>query len=136
MRQGSLFDIPTLETSGAVGLAGVMPQVRARMNLVAGNYEPGRKMLVDAIVAVAKREGIPLTSGGGKTITIDILDKWLQSSDRGHEPTLGAIMCFCLATGDSSPIEPVLKALCLTAIPTADLKYIEYGKDCAAELKI
>ena len=137
MRQGTLFDIlPPENPDSAVGLIGVMPAIRSEMNRVADKFEPGRKVLVDAIMEVAKREGVALTPGGGKTLTIDILNKWLQPKDYGHPPTYEAIMCFCRATGDASPMKPLLKAMGLTAIPMADLKYLEYGKDCAAELKV
>lgn len=130
-QQASLFDIP--KTSGeAIGLAGMMPAIRAAMNRTASEYEPGRKLLVDAINEVARQEAVALTSGGGKTITQDMLDKWLQPSERGHAPSLEAIVCFCLATGDASSIKPLLRSFGLHAIPQNDLEYLEYGKACAA----
>jgi hypothetical protein len=102
------------------------------MNRAAAAYEPGRKLLVDAINKVARREGVALKSGGGKTIDPATLDKWLQATDRGHAPSIEAVMCFCLATGDASPIKPLLKILRLTAIPAADLDILEYGRVCRA----
>lgn len=137
MRQGSLFDLlPPDNPDEAVGLAGMMPAVRAEMNRVAAEYEPGRKLLVDAIIKVAQREAVALTSGGAKTIEPSTLDKWLQPSERGHAPHLDAILCFCIATGNASPIKPVLKALGLVAIPKSELEDLEYGKICMAERKL
>ena len=106
------------------------------MNRVAAEYEPGRKLLVDAVIKVAQREAVALTSGGAKTIEPGSLDKWLQPSDRGHAPHLDAIICFCIATGTASPIKPVLKALGLVAIPESDLEDLEYGKLCMAERRL
>lgn len=134
MRQGSLFDLlPTENPEEAIGLVGVMPSIRAEMGKVAASYGPGRKLLVDAIIKVAKREGVALTSGGAKTIEPATLDKWLQAGERGHAPLLEAICCFCLATGDASPIKPLLKVLGLVAIPQQDLDVLEYGRICAFE---
>ena len=113
-------------------LAGIVPAIRAEMNRAASNYEPGRKQLVDAIIEVAQREAVALTSGGAKTIQPETLDKWLQPADRGHAPSLEAIICFCLATRNAGPIRPILKALGLVAVSQRDLEYLDYGKACAA----
>jgi hypothetical protein len=109
-----------------------MPAVRAAMNRAAGEYEPGRKMLVEAINRTAKREGVALTSGGGKAITDAQLDKALQHGDRGHEPTLAFILCFCLATENFTPLEPVWRVMGLVLIPAPDVAFLEYGKTCDA----
>ena len=129
--QASLLDFLAVNT-GTAGLAGVMPAVRAAMNRVAGEYKLGRKMLVDAINQTAQREGIALTSGGGKAIKEDQLNKILQHGDRGHEPTLGFILCFCLAAKDYAPLEPLWKPFGLVLIPAQELRYLEYGKTCDA----
>ncbi|MDR1946471.1 MAG: hypothetical protein LBQ51_04815 [Desulfovibrio sp.] len=113
-----------------VGLAGLMPSIRAEMHRVAGNDEQGRKLLVDAINTVARREAVPLSAGGAKTINIDTLNKWLQPSERGHAPSLDAIMCFCLAAGNAGPIRPILKVLGLTAVSKEDMEVLEYGRTC------
>ncbi|MDR2075609.1 MAG: hypothetical protein LBP61_01555 [Desulfovibrio sp.] len=131
MSQVSLFDsAPSAGTTA--GLAGVMPAVRAIMNRVAGEYEPGRKMLADAISAVARREGISLTPKGGKNLTPDQLDKFLQPGDREHEPTLKFILCFCLATCDYSALEPLWKTFRLVLIPADEVRFLEFGKSCDA----
>lgn len=132
MRQATLFDFIPPNTSATIGLAGVMPAVRAAMNRVAAEYEPGRKVLVDALAAAARREGVPLTAGGGKQIKDDQLDKILQPKAGGHNPTLDFVLCFCLATNDFSPLEPIWKAFGLKLIPASDVPYLEYGKTCDA----
>lgn len=131
MSQRSLFDLPAAQ-GATVGLAGVMPAVRAAMARVAGEYAEGRKVLVDAINEAARRENVALTAGGGKTISKDQLDKFLQSGERSHAPTLEAVLCFCLATQNFTPLEPIWKAFRLVLIPAADLPFLEYGKTCDA----
>jgi hypothetical protein len=127
--QLSLFDIASAADT-PVGLAGVMPAVRAVMARVAKDYGEGRKLLVDAINEVARRENVALTSGGGKRISKDQLDKWLQSGERGHGPTPEAVWCFCVATKNTDPLEPIWKAFRLTLIPASDVPLLEYGKNC------
>lgn len=131
MKQYSLFDLPHADLDDAVGLAGLMPSIRAAMNRVAGKDEECRKQLVETINAVAKRESVPLTKGGGKAIEKTTLDKWLQPSEQGHAPSLEAIIIFCLATGDASPLKPVLTLLGLEAVARDELRYLAYGKACA-----
>jgi hypothetical protein len=131
MPQLSLLDLPA--TQGAtVGLAGVMPAVRAAMARVAGEYPEGRKVLVDAINEVARLENIALTSGGGKSITKDQLDKWLQSGASSHAPTMDAILCFCQATQNYTPLEHLWKPFRLVLIPAEDMPFLAYGKTCDA----
>lgn len=136
MKQGSLFDILTqADPDEAVGLAGLMPSIRAAMNRAAGKDEEGRKLLVDKLIAVAKRENVALTKGGGKSIEKTTFDKWLQSSDQGHAPSFEAIVIFCLAIGDATPFKPLLKLLGLEVISKDDLRYLKYGKACAGMKK-
>ena len=137
MRQGSLFDlIPPENPIEMVGIVGVMAEVCAEMNALADTYEPGRKQLAVDVSAVAKRERVSLTSGGGKELTVDGLNKWVQPSQRAHEPSIEGILCFCLATRSARPIKPMLKRLGLVVITEAELKDLEYGKICRAERDI
>ena len=131
MLQASLFQYLPAEDS-AVGLGGLMPSIRAEMNRVASEYEPGRKMLAEAISKIARREGVTLGSTGAKSITEDTLNKLLQSGDEGRDPSLKLVLCFCLATKDFSPLRPIFKLAGLVVIPKDDLRYLEYGKTCDA----
>jgi hypothetical protein len=134
MLQASLLDL-TPDSPPTAGLAGVMPSIRAAMARVAREYPEGRKSLPDAISEVAQRENVPLTPKGGKTVTLEQLHKWLQPSEREHEPGLRAILCYCLATQDFSPLEPIWKACGLAVIPADKLWYLAYGEACDAEKK-
>lgn len=137
MRQGSLFDLlPPENPAEMVGVAGVMAEVCAEMNGVAEAYEPGRKQLAVDVTDIARRERVALTAGGGKELTVDVLNKWVQPSQRAHEPSVEGILCFCLATRSARPIKPMLKRLGLVVIAEADLKDLEYGKICRAEKDI
>jgi hypothetical protein len=82
MAQGSLFDCLTSDCAPPMaGLAGVMPSIRAAMARAARAYPEGRKSLPEAVSEVAQRENVPLTPKGGKTASLDLIHKWLASSD-------------------------------------------------------
>ncbi|MCL1939572.1 MAG: hypothetical protein FWG04_02795 [Desulfovibrionaceae bacterium] len=128
MHQTSLLDLVPHSGGGTSGLAGLMPSIRAAMYRVADAYGPGRKMLAEAISKVARREGVSLGSTGAKSVSEEVLDKWLQTGAPGHEPNLKALLCFCIATQDFSPLEPIWKACGLAVIPADDLRYLRVGK--------
>ena len=136
-RQGSLFELlPAENPDEAIGVVGMVPAIRAEMHRAAAAYEPGRKQLVEAVSKVAQRKAVALNTGGAKAIEVATLDKWLQPAEKGHAPSLEAIVCFCLAVGSASPVKPLLKALGLVAIPAADVESLEYGKLCMKEKRI
>lgn len=133
MSQASLFDLLAPSAGGTVGLAGRMPTICAEMNRAACAYAPGRKMLADAITSVARREGVALTPTGAKSVSEDLLDKWLQPNATSHKPSLEAVFCFCLAVGDWGPLAPIFRVAGLTVIPQSDLPFLVYGKSLDAE---
>ena len=136
MSQFSLLDChPPDSASLTAGLVGMMPKIRAAMARVARDYPEGRKSLPDAISEVAQREGISLTPKGGRTVSLESLNKWIQPNATEHEPGLRAILCFCLAANDFSPLAPIWQAAGLTVIPAAKLPLLAYGEACAAEEK-
>lgn len=126
MQQLSLF-------SDESALAGLMPAVRAAMNRAAGESAEGRKLLVDKINAIAAGAGIRLTAGNARSISKDTLDKWLSPGDRDHTPSLLAIVVFCRATGDTTPLRIVLQAMGLDVMTDEDRRCRDYGRACLAE---
>ncbi|MDL2266804.1 hypothetical protein LJC46_02305 [Desulfovibrio sp. OttesenSCG-928-G15] len=129
VKQASLLSLlANASPSVHIGLAGLMPDIRAQMNRAARGFELGRKVLVDEVNSVAEREGVALTNNGGKKITAEQLDKWLQASSKGHAPTFEAVICFCIAIGDFSPLSPLFERLGLTVIPKAEVRYLELGR--------
>ncbi|MEG2173746.1 MAG: hypothetical protein RRY29_10895, partial [Desulfovibrionaceae bacterium] len=93
----------------------------------------GRKSLPDTINSIATSGGVRLTTGNSKTITKDILDKWVSPSDTSHPPSLLAIVVFCLATQDISPLKLVLKAVALHIATDEEMKDAAYGRACRLE---
>ena len=123
MIQHSLLD------NNAVLLAGLMPALRASMRKVAGLPDSeGRKLLVDKINKIANEAEVKLTGGNVKNISKDTLDKWLSPSDTSHPPSVLAVIVFCMAAGNTEPIEILLRALNLEIMSHKDKKARDYGK--------
>lgn len=114
-------------------LAGLIPAIRAAMNRAAGKDEAGRKLLVDKINSIAASAGIRLTAGNTKSISKDTLDKWLAPGDRGHTPSILAVIVFCAATDDHAPLRMMAKGLGLDVMNEEDRKLRDYGRACIAE---
>ena len=120
MRQVSLL---------APGIAHVRPDVRAAMRQIAGSRESeGRKALVDKLNQIASEAEIKLTGGNSKSISKDLLDKWLSPSDSSHPPSLLAILAFCRATDNPAPLQIILRAVGLDVMTDEDRKFRDYGR--------
>lgn len=123
MRQVSLL------APGVAALAHVMPDVRTAMRQIAGSRESeGRKALVDKINQIAAEAEIKLTGGNSKSISKDLLDKWLSPSDTSHPPSLLAILAFCRATDNPAPLQIILRAVGLDVMTNDDRKFRDYGR--------
>ena len=104
MRQSlSLLNLPAL--------SGLMPAIRASMRRIAGEDADGRKLLVDKLNAVSAREGVQVTGGNAKQVSMDTVNKWLSPSDTNHAPSLNAILVFCLSMDDYEPLALIVKAI-------------------------
>ena len=123
MRQVSLL------APGIAALAHVMPDVRAAMRQIAGSRESeGRKALVDKLNQIASEAEIKLTGGNSKSISKDLLDKWLSPSDSSHPPSLLAILAFCRATDNPAPLQIILRAVGLDVMTDEERKFRHYGR--------
>lgn len=123
MRQVSLL------APGIAALAHIMPDVRAAMRQIAGSRESeGRKALVDKLNQIASEAEIKLTGGNSKSISKDLLDKWLSPSDSSHPPSLLAILAFCRATDNPAPLQIILRAVGLDVMTDEDRKFRDYGR--------
>ena len=115
MRQVSLL------TPGVAALAHVMPDVRAAMRQIAGSKESeGRKALGDKLNQIAAEAEIKLTGGNSKSISKDLLDKWLSPSASSHPPRLLALLAFCRATDNPAPLRIILHAVGLDVMTDED----------------
>ncbi len=130
MRQASLFD-------SSANLASVLPAVKAAMRMVAGTPEgEGRKSLPDKINAVASSSGVRLTAGNARMVSKDTLDKWLSPSDDSHPPSILAVLAFCAATDDHTPLRAMLRCVGLDVMTPDERKLCEYGRTLLEQKKV
>ena len=123
MRQLSLIDDEYTTLSGA------MPSIKAALRRVAGDENSeGRKLLVDKINKIARISGVKLTGGNVRAISKDTLDKWLSPSDESHPPSVVAILAFCLATQNITPLRVMLRVAGLDVMTEEDRLYAEIGR--------
>lgn len=123
MRQLSLIDDEYTTLSGA------MPSIKAALRRVAGDENSeGRKLLVDKINKITRISGVKLTGGNVRAISKDTLDKWLSPSDESHPPSVVAILAFCLATQNTTPLRVMLRVAGLDVMTEEDRLYAEIGR--------
>ena len=123
MRQLSLIDDEYTTLSGA------MPLIKAALRRVAGDENSeGRKLLVDKINKIGRISGVKLTGGNVRAISKDTLDKWLSPSDESHPPSVVAILAFCLATQNTTPLRVMLRVAGLDVMTEEDRLYAEIGR--------
>lgn len=123
MRQLSLIDDEYTTLSGA------MPSIKAALRRVAGDENSeGRKLLVDKINKIGRISGVKLTGGNVRAISKDTLDKWLSPSDESHPPSVVAILAFCLATQNTTPLRVMLRVAGLDVMTEEDRLYAEIGR--------
>lgn len=137
MKQFTLFHEENQEMEiqhlGA-SLASLMPMIRSRMNKVASNHHLSRDLIAERMTDIARSSGIKLSRGNAKSVKTDTLNKWLAPEDRDHPPSLQAIIAFAMATGDNSPLMPLLSVLGLEVMTEEDKQFRDYGKaDIAAK---
>ena len=129
MRQGSLFD-------SINNLAGLIPSIKASMRKTAGDPEgEGRKALVERINNIAREAGVTMTGGQAKCVSKDTLDKWLNPAETSHIPSINALMVFCQATKDFTPLEIMLNMFDLSIMSKEDKVFRDLGK-ASVELKL
>ncbi|WP_291325318.1 hypothetical protein [Desulfovibrio sp. UCD-KL4C] len=118
----------------AATLASLMPMIRSAMNRTAENHDLSRDLIADRMTEISRSSGVKLSRGNTKSVKTDTLAKWLAPEDREHPPSLNALVAFCMATKDLSPLGPLLRALGVEIMTDEDKKYRDYGKaDIAAK---
>lgn len=133
MQQVKLFQYSTQDEQVAK-LAGVLPQVRANMNHVMKELPNlSRDQLADELTEISHAAGIQLSTRNAKGVSRATLDKWLQPAAREHPPPILAVVAFCMATGDISPLQPILQAVGCEIMSEEDKKLRDYARAVLSE---
>jgi len=117
--QLSLFEVPTFNT--------VRDQKEA-MNIAAKNCGLSRDQIVDQMNDLGRRYGINLVKGNGSRLTLDTLEKWLNSADITRQMPMKALPVFCAVVGDVGPLDVLAKPLGAKVIGPGDQKLLRWAK--------
>jgi hypothetical protein len=126
-RRLSLFD-----DDPVTKLAGLLPALSAAMHCAANESRMSREQIVDKMNETAKRAGVGLNSNA-RTLSVAVLEKWLNPSETGHRPSLAAVHVFCLVLDDVRPLEVLLGLHDCGLMTREDRKLRDYGAAILAE---
>ncbi len=119
MYQQSLFEILTFNIVKPLKLAMVSAEKKSGLS---------REQIVDQMNDLAEQYGLRLTKGNGRNLTIDTLEKWLNSKDRGRVINIKALPVYCLVVGSNEPIAELIKPLGGMLIGQKDAKLLAWAK--------
>jgi len=118
MRQLSLFEnqIPDAD-----------PLIKAAMNRAAKRCGLSREQIVDRMNEIAATGGIRLNRNA-RTLSLDVLEKWLNPAERDYMPSHNALGAFMAATGDPEPLRVAAGIQGFELVGGEDLKILQAAK--------
>lgn len=119
-----------LSAGSAAQLAGLMANLKARLNQCADESGLSRIQIVDRLNDLATSAGVKLTGGNSKALSLATFEKWLNPSDRDHIPGVIAINAICAALGDHRPLAELIELHGLEVMDEQDRVARDYGKAC------
>lgn len=112
-------------------VAGLVAATKTALNRAAAASQLSRAQITDRANAIAQAAGVRLTQGNAKSVGADLVDKWLNPSEREHVPSLLAVNVLCLALGDPAPLAAMLQAHGCELMTAEDRQMRDYGRACA-----
>lgn len=116
-QQPSLFDTNGLNVDRTV---------KAAMNQAARECSLSREQIADAINKMMERHGISACRGG--TVSLNLLEKWLNVSDTSRHIPLRILPIFCAATGSRAPLQALADALGGRVIGGDEARLLDWAK--------
>lgn len=110
----------SLLNSCNASLAGLMPSLKASLAFAVKESGLSREQVCDKLNSLAGEAGIRLCPNA-KHLSVPVLEKWLNPSEKDHIPSLQAVQAFCLALKTCAPWEVLLQPLGLGVL-TQDLR--------------
>jgi hypothetical protein len=119
VNQLKLFAAPTLN---------VLRDVKVAMATAARDCGMSRDELCDRMNALADRYGVCLAGGRGQKLTLPTLDKWLNTEDKEHFPSIKALPVFCAVTNDIGPMRAMIEPLGWQVIGDQDARLLAWAR--------
>ncbi len=117
-RQLSLFENQVPDTE---------PLIKAAMNRAAKRCGLSREQIVDKMNEIAAMGGFRLNRNA-RTLSLDVLEKWLNASERDYVPGHNALHVFMAATGDAEPLRVAAGVQGFELVGGDDLKILKAAK--------
>jgi len=113
MKQQNLFNTHSLNPTY---------EIKRRIRIALSGVHHSRDEVADRMNEVAVREGMR------QTISRQTLDNWAKDSDPGRLPSPAWLTIFCFVTGDTGPIEAMVKPLEWEILDQEQVRILRWGK--------
>lgn len=118
--QMSLFDaIPTYN---------IERNTKEALAKAAKNSGLSREEIVEQMNRIADMFGIALTRGKDSRLSLDVLDKWLNTSDLTRSMPVRALPIFCKVVNNPEPLQEIVRPLGLQIINDSERRLLEWAK--------
>lgn len=106
----------------------VTREVKEAMNRAAKESGLSRDQIVDRMVALGGDYGINLASGNAASLTVAVLDKWLNPAETERMIPLKGLPVFCQVVKSMEPIAAMAAPLGGKVIGPEDVRLLEWAK--------
>ena len=118
-QQLDLFSRPSLNIGA---------DVKRAMNQAAQDSGLSRLEIVDRMNALADRNGIVLTRGNSRRLTLEIFEKWMNTSLPKRQIPIKALPIFCVAVNAWSPLSALAATLGLRLIGEREQRLLDWAE--------
>lgn len=118
-RQQGLFDQPSFN---------VTDDLKKAIHKAAKNCGMSREQVLDHMNELASRYGLNIAGGGGKRLSLETLEKWLNPQECNRIPPVKALPIFCAVVGDYSPISILARPLGLEIINEKESRLLRWAR--------
>jgi hypothetical protein len=119
LAQAGLFDNPSLY---------IVASLKAAMNRAVRDTGISREQIIDKMTELAERDGIKLTNGNAKSLSLDVFEKWLNPQASDRVIPLKALPYFCAAVKSPAPLDVIVRPLGLRVIGEKEINQLEWAK--------
>lgn len=118
-QQMSLFDIPTYNIDRSV---------KEALFRAAKSSGMSREEIVDRMNRLAERFGVSLSGGKDSRLSLDVFEKWVNTSDLSRNMPVRAIPIFCKAVNNTDVLNEIVHPLGYQVIGESDRRLLEWAK--------
>lgn len=88
-----------------------------------------RKAVLSLMNSLADAYGVHLMGGNSRGLSMTMFEKWLNPRAKGYTPSLNALLVFCVAVEDISPMQALIKPMGAQIIDEQDSLMLQWAKE-------